>query len=192
MREVEMIKWIVAAAALSAAMPAMAQDANKAAIAEQQAAMQKLAWMQGVWRGPGGGMNRSGPYKVTQTERIGPFLDGTLMVIEGKGYNPDGSIGFNAFGVISYDPATKRYTLSSHALGYSGDFALTPTDNGYVWEVPAGPGATIRYTATLAGGLWTETGDYVAGSQPPRRIFEMNLKRVGNSDWPLAGGVAKD
>ena len=85
-----------------------------------------------------------------------------------------------------------RYTLSSHALGYSGDFALTPTENGYVWTIPAGPSATIRYTATLSGDTWTEVGDFVAGTQPPRRIFEMNLKRVGDTEWPQGGGIAKD
>jgi len=179
-------------AALTLAAPAVAQDANQTSIAEQKAAMRKLAWMLGTWRGPGGGFNRSGPYKVTQTERIGPMLDGTLIVIEGKGYSPDGSTGFNAFGVISYDPATKAYALHSYALGYAGDFALTPTDTGYVWSIPAGPGATIRYTATLSNGTWNEVGDYVAGSAPPRRIFEMNLKRVGDTDWPNGGGVAKD
>lgn len=188
-----MFKPALAAIALMAlAAPAMAQDSNGAAIAEQQAAMKRFAWMQGVWRGPGNGVNRSGPYSVTQTERIGPFLGGTVIVMEGKGYNPDGSTGFNAFGILSYDPATKSYKLHSYALGYAGDFALTPTDNGYVWEIPAGPGAVIRYTATFTGGTWTEVGDYVAGSQPPRRIFVMTLKRLGDTDWPAAGGVPRD
>lgn len=188
-----MFKAALAAIALVAlAAPGEAQDANGAAIAEQQAAMKRFAWMQGVWRGPGSGVNRSGPYAVTQTERIGPFLGGTVIVMEGKGYNPDGSTGFNAFGILSYDPATKRYSLHSYALGYAGDFALTPTDTGYVWEIPAGPGAVIRYTATFVGGTWTEVGDYVAGSQPPRRIFVMTLKRFGDTDWPAAGGVPRD
>ncbi|MCW3847299.1 DUF1579 domain-containing protein [Sphingomonas sp. LB-2] len=189
------MKWFLflAALALTApAAPACAQDTDQASIAEQQQAMKRLSWMHGVWRGPGGGFNRSGPYKVTQTERIGPMLGGTLIVIEGKGYMADGSVGFNAFGIISYDPRTKRYTIHSYALGHAGDFPLTPTDNGYIWEVQAGPDAVIRYTATLKDGTWTEVGDYVAGGQPPRRIFEMNLKRVGNSDWPLAGGIPKD
>jgi len=183
---------LAAVAVVALAAPSMAQDANGAAIAEQQAAMKRFAWMQGIWRGPGSGRNRSGPYTVTQTERIGPFLNGTVIVMEGKGYTPDGKIGFNAFGILSYDSATKAYRLHSYALGYAGDFALMPTENGYVWEIPAGPGATIRYTATFSAGTWNEVGDYVAGSQPPRRIFEMNLKRVGDTAWPAEGGIAKD
>lgn len=183
---------LVAVASVALAAPSMAQDASGAAIAEQQAAMKRFAWMQGVWRGPARGVNRSGPYTVTQTERIGPFLDGTVIVMEGKGYSPDGSVGFNAFGILSYDSPAHGYRLHSYALGHAGDFALTPTENGYVWEIPAGPGASIRYTATFAAGTWTEVGDYVAGAQPPRRIFEMNLKRVGDTDWPEGGGVPRD
>ncbi|MEZ0241826.1 MAG: DUF1579 domain-containing protein [Sphingomonas sp.] len=187
------MKWFLflAALALTApAAPAMAQETDRAAIAEQQQAMSKLSWMFGAWRGPGSGFTRAGPYQVTQTERIGPFLDGTLIVIEGKGYQPDGSVGFNAFAVISYDTATKTYSMRSYALGHYGDFPLTLTDHGYTWEIPAGPGAVIRYTMTLKDGTWNEVGDYVAGGQPPRRIFEMNLQRVGNTDWPLAGSIA--
>lgn len=188
-----MFKTALAALALVTLAPAaMAQDANDAAIAEQQAAMKRFAWMQGMWRGPAKGVNRSGPYTVTQTERIGPFLGGTVIVMEGKGYSPDGSTGFNAFGILSYDSATKGYRLHSYALGHAGDFALTPTETGYIWEIPAGPGAVIRYTATFAAGSWTEVGDHIAGSQPPRRIFEMTLKRVGDTDWPAAGTVPRD
>lgn len=169
--------------------PAMAQETDHAAIAEQQAAMAKLSWMFGVWRGPGSGFTRAGPYQVTQTERIGTFLDGTLVVIEGKGFSPDGKVAFNAFAVISYDPVAKAYMMRSYALGHHGDFALTLIDHGYVWEIPAGPGATIKYTMTLKNETWNEVGDYVAGGQPPRRIFEMNLQRVGDTDWPQAGSI---
>jgi hypothetical protein len=188
-----MIRAILAVAALLlASAPSVAQEANPAAIAEQKEAMKRFAWMFGTWRGPGKGMTREGPYQVTQTERIGPMLDGTVVVLEGKGFRDDNSVAFNAFAIVSWDVPTKTYKMRSHALGYAGDFVLTPTENGYVWEIPAGPGATIRYTATFSGGTWTEVGDYHAGGQPPHRIFEMNLKRVGDTDWPRAGGLAKD
>jgi hypothetical protein len=187
-----MFRTTIAAIAIAVAIPAapaMAQETDHASIAEQQAAMKKLSWMFGAWRGPGSGVTRAGPYQVVQTERIGPMLDGTLVVIEGKGYRPDGSIGFNAFAVISYDPQTKRYMMRSYALGHYSDFELTLTDKGYNWEIPAGPGAVIRYTMTLKDGTWNEVGDYVASGQPPRRIFEMNLQRVGDTGWPLAGSI---
>ncbi|MEI9926542.1 MAG: DUF1579 domain-containing protein [Sphingomonas sp.] len=187
-----MIRSVVALlAALMLAAPAPAQDADPASIAAQQDAMKKFAWMRGVWRGPAVTQTREGEKRVTQTERIGPFLDGTLIAMEGKGYRDDGTIGFHAFGVLSYDPGAKAYTLRSHALGHSGDFRFTPTDTGYVWEIPAGP-ATIRYTATFAAATWTEVGDYLSAGAPPRRFFRMVLERVGDTDWPEAGGIARD
>jgi hypothetical protein len=169
---------------------AQAQPTDTAAIAAQREAMKKLDWMHGVWRGPALSQSPQGEHRVTQTERIGGFLDGTLTVMEGKGYNPDGSVGFNALGVVSYDAQTKSYWLTSWALGRGGKFPMQVTDTGYVWEIPAGT-MTIRYTATVANGSWTEVGDYIAPGQPPRRFFTMTLTRVGDTDWPAAGGVTK-
>ncbi|HYM48689.1 MAG TPA: DUF1579 domain-containing protein, partial [Burkholderiaceae bacterium] len=58
----------------------------------------------------------------------------------------------------------------------------------YTWESPAGP-ATIRYTATIKGDVPHEIGERVATGSEPVRIFEMTLKRVGDTDWPAAGAV---
>jgi len=167
--------------------PAAAQPPDMQAMAAEREAMARLAWMDGVWRGPATTQTPSGPHSVTQTERIGPMLGGTIKVLEGRGYNPDGSTGFNAFGIISWDPATSTYRLHSYAQGRAGDFTLTPTADGYVWTIPAGP-FSIRYTATLAGGTWTEVGDRIVAGQPPQRFFEMHLRRVSDSDWPAANG----
>ena len=157
-------------------------------ITAQREAMKAFAAMDGVWRGPAWTILPSGKHNITQTERIGPFLDGSIKVIEGRGYNLDGSVGFNAFGIISYDPATKVYTLHSHAMGQVGDFIIKPTANGYVWEIPAGP-MTIRYTAVIKDGTLREVGDRIVPGKEPVRFFEMNLKRVGDSDWPAGGAI---
>lgn len=175
--------------AIVAATPAMAQAPDEAALlAEQKAALDKLAFMDGVWRGEATTLTPSGEQRVTQTERIGPFLDGTLKYIEGRGFRADGTVGFHAAAVISYNPQSKAYEFRSHAQGRAGTFELRPTANGYVWEIPAGP-ATIRYTATVEGDAWREVGDRIVDGQPPARFFEMNLKRIGDTDWPAAGGV---
>lgn len=72
--------------------------------------------------------------------------------------------------------------------GRSGDFALTPSADGYVWEIPAGP-MIIRYTAVIKDGAWREVGDRIAPGKDPVRFFEMNLKRVGDTTWPAAGAI---
>jgi len=177
------------AAALSSSAVAQTRSDSATLIAAQKEAMVPLAYMDGVWRGPAWTVLPSGEkHNITQTERIGPFLDGSVKVIEGRGYDPDGKVTFNAFGTISYDSARKAYTLHSHAMGYVGDFALTLTSDGYTWEIPAGP-TTIRYTAVIKDGVWKEVGDRIAPGKEPVRFFEMNLKRVGDTTWPSAGAI---
>lgn len=179
---------LTAAALLFATAPALAQVAD-ADQAERRAAMDKLSFMHGEWVGPAGGVNMDGSrYAVRQTERIGPLLGGDILVIEGRGYNPDGTTGFNAMAVISYDTAADRYLFRSYAGGRQGDFDFRLTDTGYVWEVPAGPGV-MRYTADVTATTYHEVGDFVMPGQPPRRGFEMTLTRRGDSAWPAAGAV---
>jgi hypothetical protein len=183
--------YLVAACFLAAAGPATGQapPSPQSLLAAQNAAMAKLAFLDGVWRGPAWSITPEGRHEVIQTERIGAFLGGTVKVIEGRGYNADGSTGFNALGIISFDPSAQRYSIHSYAQGRAGDFPFRPNEHGYEWETPAGPGAKIRYTATVANGAFRETGFYVAGDSSPRQIFEMNLKRVGDTDWPAANPV---
>lgn len=158
-------------------------------IAAQAEAMKKLSMIDGVWRGPAWTVTPSGRHEVTQTERIGPLLGGSVKVIEGRGYNADGSTGFNALGIISYEPDTGAYSMRSYAMGRAGDFKITPTGDGYVWEIPAGL-AMIRYTAVIKDGTLREIGERIVAGQAPVQFFEMNLKRVGDSAWPTAGAVA--
>lgn len=178
--------------ALAAPITASAQGRPDPAklIAAQRAAMDTLRSMDGIWRGPAWTVLASGEkHDVTQTERIGPFLDGSVKVIEGRGYDKNGKVTFNAFGTISYNPDTQAYTLHSYAMGQAGDFALTPKPDGYVWEIPAGP-MTIRYTATIKDGAWREIGQYITSGKDPVQFFEMNLTRVGETHWPAAGAIS--
>lgn len=174
-----------------ASVPAVAQNPYDPAvrIAAQREAMGRLAFMDGVWRGPAWTVTTAGRRELTQTERIGAFLDGAIRVIEGRGYEQDGTVGFNALGVISFDPRSRTYRMSSWAMGQAGDFPLALTETGYVWEVPAGPAATIRYTATIRDGSWREVGERIVAGAAPVQIFEMNLRRVGDTAWPAGDPV---
>ncbi len=181
--------WIAGLSiALIASMPGTAQVADTAALSAQKTALDKFAWMDGTWRGLAVTKGPGGEHRVTQTERIGPMLGGTVRVIEGKGFNPDGSVGFNAFAVISWDEEKQAYNFRSYAQGRSGDFMIRPTADGYVWEIAAGP-MTIRYTATLKDGSWSEIGERIAPGQAPVQFFEMHLKRVGDTAWPNGGAM---
>jgi hypothetical protein len=183
--------FLIAAALIAVASPAAAQGPYDPAtrIAAQRAAMARLAYLDGVWRGPAWTLTPQGRREMIQAERIGPFLGGSVLVMEGRGYTADGAVAFNAFGVVSFDPVTSRYSLTSWAMGFTGTFPLRLTDDGYVWEAPAGPGATMRYTAVIQGDSWHEIGERIAGDAPPVRIVELNLRRVGATSWPAADPV---
>ncbi len=152
--------------------------------------MNKLSFMRGVWRGRATGTLPDGStYSVTQTERMGPMLGGDIIVIEGRGYRDDGTTGFNAFAVVSWEPRAATYQIRSYAQGQAGTFDLRLTSDGYIWEIPAGPDAKIRFTATVKDNRWREVGELIVEDQPPRQTFEMNLERVGDTDWPLGTPV---
>lgn len=185
--------WLVAGimTALLGANPAGGQGRPDpvALLAAERQAMAPLAFMDGVWRGTAWSIAPSGQkHTLVQTERVGPFLEGAVKVVEGRGYDADGTMAFNAFATISYNPATKAYTMHSYAQGSVGDFTLTPSADGFVWEIPAGP-MTIRYTAVIKDGKWNEVGDRIMPGKDPVRFYEGNLQRVGDSDWPAAGAI---
>jgi hypothetical protein len=178
------------AASFAASVQGQGRPDPEVLIKAQREAMKPLQFMDGTWRGPAWAFSPSGEKRtLTQTERVGPFLDGSVKVVEGKGYEADGKVVFNAFATISYNSATQAYSMHSYAQGNVGDFKFTPTADGFIWEIPAGP-VTIRYTAVIKDGTWHEVGDSIAPGKDPVRIFEMTLKRIGDSNWPAAGAVS--
>ena len=165
------------------------QQNPEALLSAQRKAMVSLAFMDGVWQGSAWTLLPSGKkHHITQTERIGPFLCGALKVIEGRGYEKDKTLSFNALGIISYDVRKQSYSMRSYAKGFVGDFPLKLNANGFTWEIPAGP-AIIRYTAVIEGDTWREVGDRIMPNQEPIRFFEMNLKRTGDTNWPVHGFI---
>lgn len=158
-----------------------------ARIAAQREAMKALSFMDGAWRGRA--ETDRFPAGFTHTERSGSLLDGSVRLVEGRSYDESGGTRFNAFAIISYDPVRRTYTMHSHAMGFVGDFPLEVRPDGYSWTRPAGPGAVIRYTATVKGGEWREVGERVAGETAPVKTFEMRLNRIGPTTWPEAGAV---
>jgi hypothetical protein len=156
----------------------------------QRAAAGALDFLDGEWRGEAVITTPGGRMTLTQTERVGSLLGGSVKVIEGRGYAADGSTQFNAMAVLSWDERTGRYGFRSWANGHTGEYPFERTEDGFRWEIPAGPNAKVQYVAVVRDGIWREVGDYVAEGQPPRRIIEMRLTRLGDAEWPAGGAVA--
>ncbi len=168
---------------------ATAQTPDPNVIEQQKKEVSRLDMMNGQWRGEGWIFLPTGKrQELTQTERVGPLLDGAIKVIEGRGYDADGKTQFNAFAVISYDSKKKQLVMRSYAQGRVGDFPMLVTKEGYTWEIPAGP-AKIRYTSKISDGDWLEYGERIVPDRKPIRFFEMKLKRLKKTDWPAADKV---
>ncbi len=160
-----------------------------AQIAAQKAAMRVLAKLDGTWRGKARILGMDGKWtEHTQTERVGTTLDSALKLIEGRGYDADGKLVFHAVATLGYDARRKAYAFRSNSRGEIGDFAFTPTDSGFVWEIPT-PMFTMRYTAVIRDGRWHEVGDRILKEGQPVRFIEMDVTRLGDTDWPAGGAV---
>jgi hypothetical protein len=176
-----------AAAAEPAAAPGGPWD-PEVRMAAQREAMKALAFLDGEWRGTASSDEIAG--EMRHTERVGTLLDGTIRLIEGRAYDSSGQTRFNAFAIISYDPVKRAYSLRTHSTGFAGDHPLTVRADGFSWSHSAGPGATVRYTATVKNGEWHEVGERVVGNVPPVKTVELRVRRTGASKWPRAGAVA--
>ena len=176
-----------AAAAQPAATPAGPWD-PAARMAAQRDAMKALAFLDGEWRGTA--RADEVPGEMAHTERVGTLLDGTIRLVEGRAYDSAGKTQFNAFAVISYDPVKRTYSLRSHSMGFAGEYPLTVRPDGFSWSHQAGPGATMRYTATVRDGEWHEVGERIAGDAPPVKTVELRVRRIGASKWPQGGAVS--
>lgn len=155
----------------------------------QREALGALDFMDGAWRGQAVVHGPGGTETLTQTERVGSMLGGSIKVIEGRGYAADGSTVFNAMAVLSWDEREGRYRFRSWANGFSGDYRFERTEDGFRWETPAGPNARIEYVATIRDGTWHEVGTFFMEGQPPRQMIDMRLTRIGDTDWPADGAV---
>jgi len=183
-----MARWVfksaVASVLVATFAPANAQAPNASLLAKQQAAMEALNFLDGEWAGPAVAFERTGAIKMTQTERVGTLLDGTVRLVEGRAFDASGKTLFNAFAVIAYDVPRSRYVITSYASGYTTTTGLELNANGFGWEVPAGPGAKMLFTAVVKDGVWHEVGDYVGVDGMRKRTFQMTVKRRGPSKWP--------
>lgn len=190
MKSMPLMLSAAAAILLAAPVAAVAQvPMQPAGSAAQREALAALDILDGEWRGQAVVHGPGGTETLTQTERVGSLLGGSIKVIEGRGYAADGSTVFNAVAVISWDEREGRYRFRSWANGFSGDYRFERTEDGFRWETPAGPNARIEYVATIRDGTWHEIGTWIAEGQPPRQMIDMRLTRIGDTAWPADGAV---
>ncbi len=181
-----------AAALLLTAAPVAAQNAADVArigpiLAAEKAAMDKLVNYDGVYAGkwqmfrPDGSVAEHG----STVHRVGPFLGGSIKMMEGRNYTPEGALVFNGTMVLTYNATTKAWKMNVFAFGDAFEVKPVFTDTGYYFDAPStGPGFR-RVNITVAPTYWGEEVYDHADGKPPFRVFSMKLDRIGPTDWPL-------
>jgi len=186
--------WSLAAQAASPAAGPSSQASAEGPVqwvAAQKAALAKLAYLDGEWRGTGWMIDAPGetPRHMTMTYRVGPFLDGTIRIIDIRGYLADGSYGFHAMNFISFDAQKKQYVMNARAAGRSGLFSFQVTGaQTYAWQIGS-PTAGLHYESVIDNGEWIQIGRRIAPDAESLTMSDYRLRRVGPTDWPEAGAL---
>jgi hypothetical protein len=145
-------------------------------VAAQREALKKLEFLVGTWSGDASVSRGPGePLRLVQTENVQFKMDGLVLLVEGTGRNSDGQVVFRALATISYDDIAATYRFRAYSDGRYLDTDLSVTPRGFAWGYAA---VKIRNTMRLnEQGEWTETTEATVDTSPPRRSFEMTLRR---------------
>ena len=148
--------------------------------AAQKTAMKKLAFLEGKWSGKASvRMGPGEPLDLIQTEDIEFRLDGTILLIEGKGRDPKtGEVRFNAVGIVSYDAAKNAYEFRAYSEGRKLDSVFETDGAGFAWGMDQGP-LKVRHTMKLTEkGEWSETTTSKYGDNPEMVSVRMLLEKL--------------
>lgn len=180
-----------AAPAQYAPLPSTATPPER--LARMREVMGMMKGFNGTWRGRSLARIPNAPVRdLTATYRVGEMLGGTVRVGEGRSFGPDGAVALNGFTVVQHDPATGRTSLRLQYGGRIYDHALTVVPDGYDFIIrPPGENMELRYKVRVVNGVWTEEGVRHAPGVEPMPYFNMELRRVGDSDWPAAGAIER-
>lgn len=148
-------------------------------ISAERAALGKLDFMLGTWKGTGWMM--LGPGKkaeFTQTEIVERRLDGSLITVEGDGRdaaNPERHI-HSAFATLYFLAIPHEYHFTAFSAGNRVDVIPVIGDKTFQWGFDAPYGKT-RFTLDYTTGQWHETGEFSRDGKTWTKNFEMTLTR---------------
>lgn len=162
-------------------VPYMAHVLRTPDLDKQRAAMQRLSFLAGRWsghahvqRGPGE------PVALVQTEEAQYKLGGLVLTIEGIGRTvADNKPVLQALAILSYDDDTETYHMRAFNDGrfLESEVKLLDEGKGVTWGFSFGE---IRSNSVLKineQGEWTELAEVVIGSQPPRKLMDLTVRR---------------
>ena len=160
----------------------MAQVQRVPDLNAQRAAMKKLEFLVGRWtgevrllRGPAEWVD------LQQSEEAQYKLGGLILVIEGLGRTKsDGHSVLQALGVISFDDETATYRMRAFNDGrfLESEVTLLDRDNAISWGFAVGQVTTKSVLRINESGEWTELAEIKVGSDLPKRLLELTVRRA--------------
>ena len=150
----------------------------------QSTEMDKLSALVGQWEGEGWIQLQNTRTEFKHTELVQRKLDGTTLLIEGKGY-AEGNLVFEAMAVASYNSDAGKYRFNSFLADgkyteASGEFN---EDGSFEWSFKVANGGTVKYHIFFNPTSWHETGHYSPDNGNQWYDFmEMNLTRIINEN----------
>jgi len=142
--------------------------------------MQKLAFLVGKWNGEVRLLH--GPDQdLHQTEEVQYKLDGLVLVIEGIGRRKsDGQPVIQALGMISFDDENGTYRMRAFNGGrfLESEVKLLDPDKAIGWGFVLGEIMTNSVLRIDENGDWTELAEITIGSDPPKKLLELTVRRV--------------
>jgi hypothetical protein len=159
----------------------MTQQLRIPDLAKQHEAMKKLSFLVGKWsgqahvhRGPGE------PVMLLQTEQAQYKLDGLVLMIEGIGRTvSDNQPVLQALGIISYDDDTERYHMRAFNDGrfLESEVKLLGDGKSLTWGFVFGEIRSSSLLKINEKGEWTELAEIIIGSQSPRKLMDLTVRR---------------
>jgi len=159
----------------------MTQNPRAPDLEAQRVAMGRLSFLAGEWigrasiqRGPGA------PTELVQTENVQYKLDGLVLMIEGVGRaSSDGQPVLQALGLISYDDQRMVYQMRAFNEGrfLEAEVKLSEHGKSMTWGFTLGDIRTKSLLRMDENGQWTELHEIIIGSQPPKRLMEIAVRR---------------
>lgn len=158
----------------------MAQLPKVPDLQAQRAAMKKLTFLTGKWRGEARLLRGTDQWvELYQTEEAQYKLDGLLLVIEGVGRTKSsGHAVLQALGIISFDDEAGTYHMRAFNDGrfLETELELVDQDHAISWGFVLGQIRTKSVLRINEHGEWTELADISIGSDSPKRFLELTAR----------------
>ena len=160
--------------------------------AKRAAAMKKLDFLIGSWKGKGWIIGQNGRQTFTVKESLKRKLNGQIVVVDGLGKSVDKKTGkerivHQAYGVFSYDANVDKIKFRWYKAetGEEDETTIDVSNNKLVWgfDIPQS-GVKVKFTEIInEKGNWLEIGEVTRdGGKTWFKFFEMELEKVDKNN----------